>query len=428
MADEHKVPEPQNASSEPAAETPPQLPPPQKDAPPQSSATSTNTTTIQQPEDRSELLQRARAFLSSPQVRHEDLSAKRTFLAEKGLTDVEIEGLLHEVPPPPPPPLPPRTYPQPPPSRLPYLLLNVFRAFTWLAGGSVALLLAYFRYIYPKVAQTYQARLSLRTHRKVLLERLTHSLQDLKAAQRTTFAVLPQPEPFREPAKYRSCRTLDELAEASKDEKDVPPMTLLRCAIQECAKSTQKATSAELFRLLEAKFPWVAEDGAQYEETLWQTLTTMPIFQPAPLPPPSSTASGSPPPLPAPSQETVWTYTPPTPPTPSPLLSSLTTLASALPSPSSPSASQSPAPPQPKFQHTFQALSDLTGYIATQTFAASSHGLRAPGVGLHVPLSPEAEEVRREIRALKGLVLNRRSFLPPRVPSSASFARPVEAA
>lgn len=63
------------------------------------------------------------------------------------------------------------------------------------------------------------------------------------------------------------------------------------------------------------------------------------------------------------------------------------------------------------FQHTYQGLSELTGYIATQTYAIP-HGMRAPGVGLGVPLTTEEEEVRREIRALKGLVLNRRSFMP----------------
>ncbi|KAH9899683.1 hypothetical protein C8Q73DRAFT_638478 [Cubamyces lactineus] len=396
---------------EAAAETAPELPPPQSEGvqpPPTHTAPA---------DDRSELLQRARAFLNSPQLRHEDISAKRQFLVEKGLREAEIEGLLHEVPPPPPPPLPPRTYPQPPPSRLPHLLLNVFRALTWIAGGSAALLLVYFRFIYPKIAKTYQARLSLRAHRKAQLERLTHSLEDLKESQRSTFAALPQPEQYREPAKYRACRTLDELAEASKDEQDVPPNTLLRCAIQQCSKSGQKATSAELFRLLEEKFPWIAAEGAQHEEALWRTLTTTPIFQPAPLPP-AATASSPATTPPAPSPDTVWTYVPPSAPPPPPLLTSLTKLSSALPPRSS-------SPPQPKFQHTFQALSDLTGYIATQTYAAP-FGLRAPGVGLNVPLSPEAEEVRREIRALKGLVLNRRSFLPPR-PPSVSYARPVQA-
>ena len=71
------------STDSPAAASPQEPPPVQSDHPP--------------PTDRTELIQRARAFLTSPQVRHEDAVAKRRFLAEKGLTDAEIEGLLYEV-------------------------------------------------------------------------------------------------------------------------------------------------------------------------------------------------------------------------------------------------------------------------------------------------------------------------------------------
>jgi len=47
--------------------------------------------------NRSELLGRARSFLASPQVAHQDASIKRKFLAEKGLHDVEIDAVLREV-------------------------------------------------------------------------------------------------------------------------------------------------------------------------------------------------------------------------------------------------------------------------------------------------------------------------------------------
>ena len=97
-----------------------------------------------------------------------------------------------------------------------------------------------------------------------MLQRMTVTLEELKATQRSTFAVLPQPEPFRESTRYRECHGLDQLVAASKGEKDVSPISLLRCAIEDCSKEGHKATSAELFRVLEAKFPWVAED-AQYE-------------------------------------------------------------------------------------------------------------------------------------------------------------------
>ncbi len=47
--------------------------------------------------DRSELLDRARHFLSSPQVIDQDYESKRRFLAEKGLADGEVQLLLREV-------------------------------------------------------------------------------------------------------------------------------------------------------------------------------------------------------------------------------------------------------------------------------------------------------------------------------------------
>jgi hypothetical protein len=47
--------------------------------------------------DRSQLVSRARAFLTSPQVAHEDVPSKRAFLVAKGLAAPEIEQLLVEV-------------------------------------------------------------------------------------------------------------------------------------------------------------------------------------------------------------------------------------------------------------------------------------------------------------------------------------------
>lgn len=48
-------------------------------------------------DERTVLLDRARAFLVSPQIRHEETSAKRRFLSEKGLVVEEIETLLREL-------------------------------------------------------------------------------------------------------------------------------------------------------------------------------------------------------------------------------------------------------------------------------------------------------------------------------------------
>ena len=48
-------------------------------------------------DNRTTLIEHARNFLNSPRIVHEDFAAKRRFLTEKGLSDVEIEGLLREL-------------------------------------------------------------------------------------------------------------------------------------------------------------------------------------------------------------------------------------------------------------------------------------------------------------------------------------------
>ncbi|EMD40948.1 hypothetical protein CERSUDRAFT_111523 [Gelatoporia subvermispora B] len=346
--------------------------------------------TLQVP-TRAELLDKARAFLNSPQVQHEDIVAKRRFLTEKGLIPEEVDVLLREVPPAV-PLVPPRTYPQPPPSKLPDLLVGVLKIVSWIAGSSAALLLIYFRFLYPRISQTYQARLSLKTHQRGLLDRLTRSLEDLKSAQRDTFAILPKPELFKDP-KYEKCHTLDDLILRSEGRHDVPNITVLRCALEELKARGSSTSTEEIFATLGPKLPQLqATEAQQYEAELWETLSTHYCFQ-------KDEVDGT----------TTWTFGPPTPSPPPPLLSSLTELHDVLPK----------SRPQPgRFQHTFQALSEFTGYITSQTYTTT---FRAPGMGLSTPLGPGEEELRREIRALKGLVLNRRSFMPnvPR-PASAS--------
>ena len=54
-------------------------------------------------------------------------------------------------------------------------------------------------------------------------------------------------------------------------------------------------------------------------------------------------------------------------------------------------------------QHTLQSLSDLTGYITSQVYSP----FRTVGPSLGHPSDTAEDEVRREIKALKGLLLNR---------------------
>lgn len=93
---------------------------------------------------------------------------------------------------------------------------------------------------------------------------------------------------------------------------------------------------------------------------------------------------------------TLFSFNPPEPAPPAPLLSSLLTLKGALPVGRAENSS---------LRKTAGALSDVTGFIAAQTYTLPPN-YRFSATG-YSALSPEEEEVRREIRALKGLVLNR---------------------
>jgi hypothetical protein len=90
-----------------------------------------------------------------------------------------------------------------------------------------------------------------------------------------------------------------------------------------------------------------------------------------------------------------WTYLPPLPPGPSDVVSSLSSLKLILPknllSKSTP------------FQNTLPSLSEFTGYISSQVYMP----YKPPMTGGSSTLGPIEEQLRREIRALKGLVLNR---------------------
>ncbi|THH07746.1 hypothetical protein EW146_g9218 [Bondarzewia mesenterica] len=317
--------------------------------------------------ERTELLERARVFLTSPQVRHEDLFAKRRFLREKGLSEVEIDGLLQELPLQT-PLVPPRTYPRPPPSNLPNLLAGLFRIFTWVAGGSSALLLLYYRFLLPRLTKSSLARRSIVNHQRDLLSKLTSSLSEMKETQKASFEILPHPEPYKEEARYAQCSTLDDVVAASEGKQDIPEIALLRCALADFAKQGQQPSLEELFREVSTKLPWFESDPS-YQERVWATLSNHPFFL--------NTEESA-------SKPGRWLYLPPTPLAPNPLESSLHLLKSALPLTN---ADSSPH----RFQHTLQSLIDFTGYLTTQTYSLSSALPRSSGLG-GPALSPEEDE------------------------------------
>ena len=90
----HHLQSPMSSSTKSSAPEPTQSHQSQSNSPP---ATTESAVIGVTKESREELIAKARSFLTSPQIQHEDVSAKRKFLSEKGLNDSEINGLLREL-------------------------------------------------------------------------------------------------------------------------------------------------------------------------------------------------------------------------------------------------------------------------------------------------------------------------------------------
>ncbi|KAG1783061.1 hypothetical protein EV702DRAFT_958786 [Suillus placidus] len=362
--------------------------------------------------DRSELIARARTFLSTPHIRSQDDTSKHAFLVEKGLAQDEIHSLLREIP----PPVPPRTYPQPPPSNLPNMIIGIARIFTWLTGTSAFVLFIYYRFLLPRISQTYHARHALCAHQSGLMLRLNKSLATFKEKQAECFVNLPKPIIYKEEPEYADCHSLDDILACRRkadiddeDAGDTSNVSILRSAIEELTRSkdtTEGISTGDLFNHLEAKLPWLkGEQGAECQNDLWQTLNESPLFTSTS---PQSSSSLS---IPEHPSRLLWTHVPPPISPPPPLIVALDTLQAALPrnAPAPPLSKTETVPLRPA-QRTLQTLADFTGYIATQTYSFGVH-MRSIG-GSPATNNTDVDEIRREIRALKGLVLNRRSFLP----------------
>ncbi|KAK2466070.1 hypothetical protein APHAL10511_001712 [Amanita phalloides] len=365
--------------------------------------------------DRSQLLERARMFLASPQVIYQDTSTKRKFLEEKGLQDAEIESLLRQTAP---LLVPPRTYPQLAPSNIPTLLLGLARLLSWIVGGCAVLLFIYRRFLFPRIAQTLVSRQSLRSHYNALLQKFTSSLSAFKESQAESYSALPHSEPYKEPLSYIDCQTVSEVLKLLDEEPEyhkISPVTILRTGITDLERVNGNGvppTTEELYRYMEDRIPWLAtQDGRVYEQVLWETLNTCPLFSHESDSSTEARADET-------SAHVRWTYHPLEPPGPTQLEKSLNTLSASLPRTTTQDS---------KYHRTMQTLSDLTGYISSQLYSpykppSGFGGFSGSGSSL---LSPAEEELRREIRALKGLVLNRRYFMStiPRV--TPSLQQPV---
>lgn len=112
-----------------------------------------------------------------------------------------------------------------------------------------------------------------------------------------------------------------------------------------------------------------------------------------------------------------WVYIPPDLTSPTQYLTSLDLLSKSLPTNAESSSAKETGTGstkqswKPKYQHALQTLTDLTGYLTTQTYTLPSGGFSGFGIAGYTTSSslatPQQEELRKEIRALKGLVLSR---------------------
>lgn len=353
-------------------------------------------------------MSRARTFLRSPQIQYQDMTAKRQFLAAKGMSEADIDSLLQEQVHA--PMIPPRTYPQPPPSNLPTLLLGLVRLFSWIGIGSMGLLFVYYRWLYPRIVRTVEARRSLRSHHLSAMRKLTASLSTLKESHSESLAELPRHDTFHEPEEFAQTRSLAQvlkkLGDVDPNYTSIPPVTLLRCAIADFTKGKPgddfQPTTEDIFLLLEGKIPWLATDEAyKFKGIIYDALLACPRFESIQI---EANANDT--------AQQKWKYNAPPRVQPSPVIQSLSNLNAALPK------STKDEPRSSVFQHTLQALSDFTGYISSNVYVP----YRPPGgmgISSTYGLSPAEEALKKEIRALKGLVLNRKTFIPsiPRPPS-----------
>jgi len=265
------------------------------------------------------------------------------------------------------------------------------------------------------MVRSAEARHSLRRHHISLMEKLNASLSSLKESQSESLQDLPRKEPYSEPPEFSSCQSLSSALKVLGDPEKLdysllPPVTLLRCAIADFAKGKTgddaHPTTAEVFLLMEGRMPGLAApEGYEFKKSVFDTLMDCPFFEE--VDPDSSLADQ---PNPA---ALKWRYTPPPASKPYPVLESLDRLNASFPPPKSKSEPRTGA-----FQHALETLTELTGYISTHVYVPYRAPVGGMGLSASSGLSPAAQALKTEIRALKGLVLNRKSFMPsiPRPP------------
>ncbi|KAG8981832.1 hypothetical protein FRB94_009220 [Tulasnella sp. JGI-2019a] len=169
------------------------------------------------PQSKDYLIEKARQFLVSPEIRYQDDEKKRFFLLNKGLDPGDVEMLLEENALPP-PPLPPRTYPGAT-KRTDWLALlaSVSKALVYLSGASVAVLFVYYRILLPRISAALEARHLLQAQGADHLK----GMQDRVRSLKESLPPIVWPEPNGKDSAIEPSRTaVDSMPLSSETELD----------------------------------------------------------------------------------------------------------------------------------------------------------------------------------------------------------------
>ncbi|KZW04337.1 hypothetical protein EXIGLDRAFT_828219 [Exidia glandulosa HHB12029] len=298
------------------------------------------------------------------------------------------------------PTVPPRTYPRPAPSNLLPMLLGFARILKYTAFGSALLLFVYFTYVLPRLNLVTELRASLHKHHANLLLQLQGRLLELRSRRDEPGAVDSVPAaPLGDPS---AAGAQANVHDATPEGDAVLPYE--RYIRTHLLHKPDGVEFNELMQDLAAKFMWISERPQHYRRVVLQTLERSEHLAVkvddtnarVTLKEPPSLTSGTP------SNEVI-------------ALQALKTSVAKL-----------------KRDRTrggaLQSIVELTSYISSQTYALVTPytSFRAPGFPRSANLNPAEDEIRLEIRSLKSLLLNRRSFVPQyygRLPSAMDIQR-----
>ncbi|KAH7105488.1 hypothetical protein BKA62DRAFT_689856 [Auriculariales sp. MPI-PUGE-AT-0066] len=262
------------------------------------------------------------------------------------------------------PKIPPRMYPRPPPSSLLPTILGIARLLKYASIGSATATAVYMLFVLPRLNLVYELRTALQKQRERLLVSAHGQLLELDAA--------------------RSSERVAATAHVN-----APYARHIRKALQDAPE--HRLSTTDLLEQLGNELPWIRSNEPHYMAIVGRTIhqsedlkfidedDQQVVTLTRPAQEPQHTAE-------RPSERPSWEAV-------SQSVSSLRRTRNSA--------------------STLQSLVDLSSYISSQSYMhVQSYLMYRPAAQTSSTTALPEDEIRREIRALKSLLLSRRSFLP----------------